>query len=171
VHRPCSGEDDCSIVEGGEQLWCHLEHCTQTDCTSSEDCPQGTVCVLGQDPELDTTYCALPCGNRSDCDVGAWTWPPDCGYQSEFGGEELRVCQLGTGSTRSSSSVSLGASSSSSGCESEGFESEGCESDGCDGPTGCLLVPHTFVLIPLLGLLRRRASPEDPQSDRRGGVA
>ncbi len=73
VGRECSSTPDCPEVElgdaGTQQLECLTEftggYCGLTGCDDSEDCPEGSVCVVFG----GANYCFRQCDNKPECNL------------------------------------------------------------------------------------------------------
>ena len=67
VGAECAADDDCT--ESGQKCLDQFKGgmCGIADCTSSSQCPNGSVCVA--DPDLATNFCLLVCEQKADCNV------------------------------------------------------------------------------------------------------
>lgn len=67
VGSACASSDDCE--EEGQQCLTDFKGgmCGIADCTSSEECPGGSVCVA--DPDFSRNFCLLVCSSKPECNV------------------------------------------------------------------------------------------------------
>ena len=63
----CAENSDCT--ERGQVCLSEFKGgmCGIADCTTSSECPEGSVCVA--DPELARNFCLLVCTDKPDCNV------------------------------------------------------------------------------------------------------
>lgn len=67
VGAACTADPDCT--EPGQTCLTDFKGgmCGIADCTSSAECPDGSVCVA--DPDLARNFCLLVCNDKADCNV------------------------------------------------------------------------------------------------------
>jgi hypothetical protein len=67
VGAACASDTDCT--EEGQRCLTEFRGglCGIADCTSSAQCPGGSVCVA--DPDFSRNYCLLACVDKPECNV------------------------------------------------------------------------------------------------------
>ncbi len=72
VGAQCAADDDCLQPEDDTDLTqeCLTQfkggYCGIENCTSNEDCPEGSACVIHDD---GVNYCFRQCLNKSECNI------------------------------------------------------------------------------------------------------